>query len=135
MVTNGKCCACHEEAEKDEHHIIPRRFTRKDREKLERLDILFPEAFSSGVNDMIDNRLCRKCHQRLDRIIPFDKLLIPDKYFLVLEMFISGEKITKDVINQWVEESDPQIRKRQQIYFDLSDEYKQVPNSALSASL
>jgi hypothetical protein len=124
MVTNGKCCACHEEgADKDGHHIIPRRFTRKDRNKIERLDILFPEAFPSGVNDIVDNSLCRKCHQKLDRLIPFDDLMTPDKYLLIFEMFLSGQRIEKTMIKNWVDESRPEIEKRQMIYFNLSDEF------------
>jgi hypothetical protein len=124
MVTNGKCCACHEEGkEKDGHHIIPRRFTRQGRNKIERLDILFPECFPSGRNDITNNSLCRKCHQRLDRLIPFDDLMTPDKYFLIFEMFLSGESIGRELIGVWIRESEPEIRKRQMIYFDLSDEF------------
>lgn len=123
MVTNGKCRACHdEETEKDEHHIVPRRFTRKSRDKFERLNILFPEYFPTGENDATSNGLCRKCHQKLDRLIPYNDLMTPDKYYLILDMFLSGQRITKEMIQLWVSESEPEIKKRQSKLFDLQDE-------------
>jgi hypothetical protein len=115
MVTIGRCPACDEEdRRRDEHHIVPRRFTKGRAPKINRLDFLFPEFFSSGRNDLTDS-LCRRCHQRVDRIIPYEAMLTPEKYLLLHRLFLSGEPIEKELLKIWIRESAVEIRMRQEI--------------------
>lgn len=113
MVSSGCCPYCRgTDKVRNDHHIIPRRFTRENGNRFKRLDILFPEYFPSGVND-ITRSVCFNCHTRADRTIPFDVMMTPDKYFLIHKKLSSGEEITAEMKEAWIKESMPKIERRQ----------------------
>lgn len=130
MCVENQCPKCKKIKLLTVHHLIPQRFLKKNLDRWNRLDLLFPEYFSEDEQGSIA-LLCRPCHDELEKLIPFYEMLTPEYYFSLYDYFILEQPITETLLAIWIYESRQEIFACQKrLFYEYDLDVDDLPRQA-----